>query len=103
MALVERNRSPVGRLKEGGAVIGVDARQALLEQVRAKASSLTSTVDPEPGEIPVRILRMGGIHLFQGREGIRVLLSRNRFGQRSDDRVTVRFDARALGSSRLPG
>jgi hypothetical protein len=31
MALVERNRSPVGSLKEGGAVIGVDARQALLE------------------------------------------------------------------------
>jgi hypothetical protein len=46
------------------AVIGVDTHQALLEQVRAKAGSLTSTIDPEPGEIPVGIPRMRGIHLF---------------------------------------
>jgi hypothetical protein len=54
-------------------VIGVDAYQTLPEQVCAKAGSLTSAIDPEPGQIPVGIGRMGGVHLLEDGERVRVL------------------------------
>ena len=53
VAFVERHRSRVGRFKERGAVIGVDAHQTLPEEFCATAGSLASGIDPEPRQIPV--------------------------------------------------
>src|ERR1700758_5645899 len=93
MALVERHSPRVGRFEERGYPICVYPGQTVPEKRRAESVSLQRGVDTQPWQVPVRLLGMSGIHLLKHREGVGVLLAWDRFAQRRNDRIPVRFSS----------
>ena len=87
MALVERDRSWIGRLEEGREMFSVDDGQALVQQFTTESGSLTRRVNAQSWQIPMRGGRMRSVHLFQHRKCVLVSLGRDTIGEELEDRV----------------
>jgi hypothetical protein len=58
-------------------MVGVDYGETLVQQLTAEPGSLACRVDTQPGQVPVWVPRMGGVHLLEQRLA-KLLLARTR-------------------------
>src|SRR5262249_21091581 len=93
VTLIERDRPGIRRLEERREMIRVDDLETSLHQLAAEPGPPVRRVDAKPREVPVRILRMAGVHLLQHPESVLQALRRHALLQDRNDRLSVGLNA----------
>ena len=89
MPRIERGVAPAGRLEIGGQSVAVGACEATAEQSCAEAAALRFGPNPDPRQVPVRLLRVeSALDLHSSGQRLQAL-PRNRRLQIGAERCTI--------------